>query len=62
MSAVVTLNQKTKRALQRAIQKQPPTEGLMHHSGQGSQYASHDYRALLKKYHITGSMSRKGNC
>lgn len=49
-------------ALQRAIQKQPPTEGLMHHSDQGSQYASHDYRALLKKYHITGSMSRRGNC
>lgn len=49
-------------ALKRAIQKQPPTEGLIHHSDRGSQYASHDHRALLKKFGITGSMSRKGNC
>lgn len=49
-------------ALKRAIRKQPPTEGLIHHSDRGSQYASHDYRALLKEYNIIGSMSRKGNC
>jgi len=49
-------------ALERAIRKQPPTKGLIHHSDRGSQYASHDYRALLKKNNITGSMSRKGNC
>src|SRR5699024_872989 len=49
-------------ALERAIRKQPPTEGLIHHSDRGSQYASHEYRALLQQYHITGSMRRKGNC
>lgn len=49
-------------ALKRAIRKQPPAKGLIHHSDRGSQYASHDYRALLKKHNITGSMSRRGNC
>jgi len=49
-------------ALERAIRKQPPTEGLIHHSDRGSQYASHEYRALLQEYSIIGSMSRKGNC
>ena len=33
-----------------------------HHSDRGSQYASADYKAVLKKHGITGSMSRKGNC
>ena len=33
-----------------------------HHSDRGSQYASDDYRALLKAHGIEGSMSRKGNC
>ena len=28
----------------------------------GSQYASHDYQAVLKEYGMTPSMSRKGNC
>jgi transposase InsO family protein len=49
-------------ALERAIRKQRPKEGLIHHSDRGSQYASHECRALLKKHNITGSMSRKGNC
>ena len=26
------------------------------------QYASKDYRDVLKEYGITGSMSRRGNC
>ncbi len=34
----------------------------LHHSDRGSQYASKDYRAMLKSHGITGSMSRKGNC
>ena len=27
-----------------------------------TQYASHDFRAMLAEYGITSSMSRKGNC
>jgi putative transposase len=49
-------------ALERAIGRQPPKEGLIHHSDRGSQYASTDYQMILRKYHITTSMSRKGNC
>ena len=36
--------------------------GLIFHSDRGSQYASHDFRDVLKEYGITSSMSRKGNC
>ena len=36
--------------------------GLIFHSDRGSQYASHDFRGVLKEYGITSSMSRKGNC
>jgi transposase InsO family protein len=35
--------------------------GLIHHSDQGSQYASNEYIELLKSRGITISMSRKGN-
>jgi len=35
---------------------------LLHHSDRGTQYASHQYRALLAKYGIRVSMSRPGNC
>ena len=34
----------------------------MHHSDQGSTYASEDYQAVLAKHGITCSMSRRGNC
>ena len=36
--------------------------GLVHHSDRGSQYASADYQAELKKLGAVCSMSRKGNC
>jgi transposase InsO family protein len=36
--------------------------GLIFHSDRGSQYASQDFREVLKEYGITSSMSRKGNC
>lgn len=49
-------------ALKRAFQTQAPTEGLIHHSDRGSQYAALDYQALLRANGITTSMSRKGNC
>jgi len=37
------------------------TQGLIHHSDQGVQYASQDYVDCLKKHNILISMSRKGN-
>lgn len=49
-------------ALQSAIGQRRPPPGLLHHSDQGSQYASGDYRALLVRHGMIQSMSRKGNC
>jgi len=36
--------------------------GLIFHSDRGRQYASQDFRDLLKEYDITSSMSRRANC
>jgi putative transposase len=49
-------------ALTMAIWRRRPAPGLIHHSDQGSQYASVDFRRLLRANGITGSMSRRGNC
>jgi transposase InsO family protein len=49
-------------ALDQAYRLQRPRGEVLHHSDRGSQYASHDYQARLRKYGMTGSMSRKGNC
>jgi putative transposase len=50
------------RALQMALQRRSPDEGLLHHSDRGSQYASDDYRKALENRGIICSMSRKGDC
>jgi transposase InsO family protein len=34
----------------------------LHHSDQGSPYASEDYQRVLEAHGITCSMSRRGNC
>jgi putative transposase len=52
----------TTTALKQAVAREKPTEGLIHHSDRGRQYASYGYQALLKRYGITPSMSRSGNC
>lgn len=49
-------------ALTMAIWLRQPKPSLIHHSDRGSQYASHDFRKLLKSHGILGSMSRKGDC
>lgn len=49
-------------ALKMAIWQRKPQRGLIVHSDRGSQYASHEYRRLLKMYGCVGSMSRKGDC
>ncbi|WP_252503148.1 IS3 family transposase [Sporosarcina sp. Marseille-Q4943] len=51
-----------KLALERALNFRSPAEGLIHHSDQGSQYASADYVDLLKEKKCKISMSRKGDC
>jgi putative transposase len=48
-------------ALRMAIDQRRPTEGLVHHSDRGVQYASTEYTDLLKKHHAEISMSRRGN-
>jgi len=50
------------RALDMAIKRRCPDNGLLHHSDQGSPYASQDYQALLAERGIVCSMSRRGNC
>jgi len=49
-------------ALGMAYRRRRPGKGLVHHSDRGSQYASEDYRNLLKDYGMQMSMSRKGDC
>jgi transposase InsO family protein len=49
-------------ALRDAVGRQSPPEGLIHHSDRGRQYASYAYQELLRKYRITPSMGRSGNC
>jgi transposase InsO family protein len=50
------------RALEMALRRRCPEAGLLHHSDQGSPYASDDYRKVLDAHGITCSMSRRGNC
>lgn len=49
-------------ALNMAVWQQKPLSGLIVHSDRGSQYASKEYRELLKMHHYVGSMSKKGDC
>ena len=49
-------------ALRMALCQRHPTAALVHHSDRGVQYAATEYRAVLERYGITLSMSRKGNC
>lgn len=48
-------------ALRQALRQRHPRPGLVHHSDRGVQYASQAYTDCLQQYHITISMSRKGN-
>jgi transposase InsO family protein len=49
-------------ALQMAYWRRKPQAGLLMHSDRGSQYASAEYRKLIKQFQMTQSMSRRGNC
>ena len=50
------------RALAMAVAHRKPDAGLLHHTDQGSPYASEDYQDALLRAGITCSMSRRGNC
>jgi putative transposase len=49
-------------SLLRAVATKRPEKGLLHHSDRGSQYCSHEYRALLGQFGLEASMSGSGNC
>jgi transposase InsO family protein len=49
-------------ALRSAIRSRRSASGTIFHSDRGSQYASEDFRNLLKASSIRASMSRKGEC
>ena len=49
-------------ALDMAIKRRKPKNGLIWHTDRGSQYASTAHKDLLQKNGIIQSMSRKGNC
>lgn len=50
------------KALDMAIKRRRPDAGLLHHSDQGSPYASEDYQKALEAEGIVCSMSRRGEC
>lgn len=50
------------RALDMALLRRGPEAGLLHHTDQGSPYASEDYMNVLVGRGIECSMSRRGNC
>jgi putative transposase len=52
----------TIKALEMALQHRAPRIGLLHHSDQGSTYASEDYQDVLEAGGLICSMSRRGNC
>ncbi len=49
-------------ALDMALGSRRVEPGLICHSDRGSQYGSADVQAMIARYHMRGSMSRKGNC
>ncbi len=49
-------------ALDMALNARMPSEGLIHHSDRGVQYAAKPFQELLTANGIVCSMSRKGNC
>jgi transposase InsO family protein len=49
-------------ALMMAIWRRGFPRGVLFHSDRGSQYCSHDFQIILKRYGFLCSMSRKGNC
>ena len=51
-----------KAALHMALLQRQPGADLVHHSDQGSEYASTSYQMMLREQNIQASMSKKGDC
>ena len=49
-------------SLLKAVANKRPAAGLLHHSDRGSQYCSHEFSSILKRFGLKASMSRSGNC
>lgn len=49
-------------ALKMGLRRRSVSAGMIIHSDQGIQYASHEFRSVLKVIEIIQSMSRKGDC
>jgi hypothetical protein len=49
-------------ALLMAVWRRQPTNTVMVHSDQGSQFSSYDWRDFLDEHNLQQSMSRRGNC
>lgn len=49
-------------ALLSAVWRRKPQHQVLIHSGQGSQYGSHDYLEFMRDHNLVPSMSRRGNC
>lgn len=62
MSTEMTANSTVVKAWKMAIRNRSVTEGMIFHSDRGVQYASQEFRNLLKGTFVRQSMSRKGNC
>ncbi len=45
-----------------ALENRNYPEGVILHSDQGSVYTSYAFQEFVKRNHLTGSMSRRGNC
>lgn len=50
------------KALLMAVWRRKPSNDVVIHSDQGTQYTSSDWQAFLKTYNLVCSMSRRGNC
>ena len=50
------------KALLAAVWRRKPTDKVMVHSDQGTQYSSYDWQDFLKAHNLESSMSRRGNC
>jgi putative transposase len=49
-------------ALLMAVWRRQPSNTVMVHSDQGSQFSSYDWRDFLQAHNLEQSMSRRGNC
>ncbi len=50
------------KVLSRTIRERHLTDGLIHHTDRGGQYAGTQYRAILRRANIHQCMSRAADC